>query len=243
MIRSIIIVTLLIPFLIIAFPFCLVGVLIGKWSPKIQFGLAKIITKLASNIFFFVAHSEIILKGQENLPRDCAVLFVGNHKSYIDIPLMIKYVPFPLAFISKVEVKKIPLFSNIMTLLGCLFMDRENLRQSLGIIKEGIAKLERGESLLIFPEGTRSRSNELLTFKQGSLKLAEKSHSVVVPFAIKGTNSVFGDNGFKIKTDKIWLTFGEPIQLDNLSPEEQKKSATYVQHIIQGLYDEMIEPA
>lgn len=239
MIRAIIIITLFIPYLIIVYPLCLLGFLVGMLSPKFRYNIAKGITKFASNIFFMISSSKIKVIGLENIPKNGAVLFVGNHKSYIDIPLLIKFVPQPLAFIAKSSLKKAPLFNVIMTLLGCLFIDRENIRQSLEIIKEGIAKLTRGESLLIFPEGHRSKTAELLAFKQGSLKLAEKSHVPVIPFAIHGTDETFGNNGFRVKPSPIQLTFGAPILLDALSPEDFKKSATYVQQIVQNMYTTM----
>lgn len=239
MIRSIIIMTLFIPYLIICYPLCLLGFLVGKVLPKFRYDLAKGITKFASIIFFLISSAHVEVKGLENIPKDQAVLFVGNHKSYIDIPMIIKYVPQPLAFIAKSSLKKVPLFNTIMSLLGCLFIDREDIRQSLVIIKQGIAKLERGESLLIFPEGKRSKSPELLPFKQGSLKLAEKSHVAIIPFAIQGTENIFGNNGFKVKAARAWLTFGSPIQLGELSPEDLKKSATIVQEIIQNMVYDM----
>lgn len=235
MLRAIIIIVLFVLYLILVFPLCLLGFLVGLGFPKLRYELAKYITKIASSLFFLASSSKISVEGRENIPKNQAVLFVGNHKSYIDIPLMIKYVPQPLAFIAKSSLKKVPLFNTVMTLLGCLFIDRQNVRQAIGIIKQGIEKLEHGESLLVFPEGSRSKTSELLPFKQGSLKLAEKSHVAIIPFAIVGTDDILGKNGFKITPSQVYLTFGQPINLDHLSPEDFKKSASYVQQIIQNM--------
>lgn len=240
MLRSIIIVILLIPYSIIAIILSLFGLFVGLFSSTLRFQIAKGLTKAASNLFFIFSGADLNIKGLNNIPKDGAVLFVGNHKSYIDIPLMIKYVNSPLAFIAKDNLKKVPILNLIMMVLGCLFLDRENVRQALVVIKAGIKKLEHGESLLIFPEGTRSKTDDLLPFKQGSLKLAEKSHVPIVPFALKGTNDVFGNNGFKTKPEKVWLTFGSPIYLDQLEPDTRKRSASYVQNIISEMYHTMV---
>lgn len=239
MLRTIIIVILLIPYSVFAIILSIFGLFAGLFSSKVRFGIAKGLTKAASNIFFVISGAELNIKGLKNIPNEGAVLFVGNHKSYIDIPLMIKYVDSPLAFIAKANLKKVPILNLIMMVLGCLFLDRDNVRQALVVIKAGIKKLEHGESLLIFPEGTRSKNDDLLPFKQGSLKLAEKSHVPIIPFALKGTEDVFGSNGFKTKPEKIWLTFGSPIYLDQLDQDTRKRSAAYVQNIISDMYHAM----
>lgn len=240
MFRAIVILVLFIIFLIVTFPIVLLGFLVGKVSMKLRYKIARGIARFASNAFFTLSSAKIKVTGLDNIPQSGeAVLFVGNHKSYIDIPLLIKYIPFPLAFIAKVDLKKAPFISQVMILLGCLFMDRGDVRQSLVIIKEGVNKLKRGESLLIFPEGTRSKTDTLLPFKQGSLKLAEKSNVLIIPFALKGTEELFGNHGFRVTPSNVWLTFGQPIDLSQMSIEEKKKSAHYVQEIIQGMYIQM----
>ncbi|PKM52617.1 MAG: 1-acyl-sn-glycerol-3-phosphate acyltransferase [Firmicutes bacterium HGW-Firmicutes-7] len=240
MIRAIVVLVLFIIFLIVTFPIVLFGFLVGTVSMKLRYKIARGIACFASNVFYTFSGSNITVNGLENVERNGkAVLFVGNHKSYMDIPLLIKHIPYPLAFIAKVDLKKVPFVSQVMTLLGCLFMDRANVRQSLEIIKEGVTKLKRGESLLIFPEGTRSKSNTLLPFKQGSLKLAEKANVLIIPFALKGTDELFGNHGFRITPSNVSLTFGAPIDLSQMSIEEKKKSAHYVQEIIQAMYLEM----
>ena len=242
MFRAIVILILFAIFLLVTFPITLIGFLVGKVSMKLRYKIARGIASFASNAFFILSGAKITVTGLENVPQsNQAVLFVGNHKSYMDIPLLIKHIPFPLAFIAKVDLKKVPFVSQVMILLGCLFMDRGDVRQSLEIIKEGVNKLKRGESLLIFPEGTRSKTDTLLPFKQGSLKLAEKSNVLIIPFAIKGTDELFGNHGFRVTPTNVWLTFGKPIDLSQMNLEEKKKSAHYVQEIIQNMCLEMNE--
>lgn len=240
MLRAIIIITLVAIYLVITLPLVLIGFIIGLFSPKTRFKIAMGIARFASNSFFILSGAKITVTGLENIPKDnSAVLYVGNHRSIIDIPLMLKYVPYPLAFIAKNELMKMPLLNIVMILLGCLFMDRKNLRQSIHIIKLGIKKLEKGEALLIFPEGTRSKEEEILPFKQGSLKLAEKANVPIIPFAVKGTDEVFGKYGFRVKPKNIYLSIGAPIYLNQLSDEVKKRSANYTRDIIQDLYSKL----
>jgi len=241
MIRATIIFVLFILYLLATFPLSLVGLLLKPVSPKTSRWIGKFIAGLAGTLFFILSGAHVKISGLENVRpfKKDAVLFVGNHKSYIDIPLLARYIPFPVAFVAKHVLKKVPLISQVMILLDCLFLNRQDVRQAMEIIKAGILKLKKGESVLIFPEGTRSKDDVILPFKQGSLKLAEKAQVPIIPFALKGTEELFGAHGFKVKSSSVWLTFGEPIYLDQLPSDEQKKSAQYVYTIVQEMYNEM----
>ncbi len=237
MIRAIIVVVLLIPFIAIVLPIMGLGFLLGLINKKIQYWIAYLIGFICSYLFYLINGAKITVSGLENIPRDgTTVLFVGNHRSYIDIPLLARYVPFPIAFIGKKSLLKFPFLNILMVMMGCLFLDRDDVRKAFETIKRGISKLERGESLLIFPEGTRSKTGDFLPFKQGSLKLAEKAHVPVLPFSLKGTNDVFGDHGFRLKPNRIWLTFGPIIYLDRIDEADRKQSAAYVQGIIEEMH-------
>ncbi len=241
MIQAIILLILFILFLLLTFPLVLIGFLVGGFSMKLRYKISHFIGVLAGTLLFIVTSSKVEVKGLENIPLNTGkgYLFVGNHKSAMDIPLLAKYIPFPIAFIAKASLKKVPFISQVMILMDCLFLQREDVRQAVEIIKAGVIKLQRGESLVIFPEGTRSRGEALLPFKQGSLKLAEKSNSPIIPFALKGTEDLYGKNGFKVKSARIQLSFAAPIYLDTLNDEDKKKSAQYVQQIVQQMYSEM----
>lgn len=241
MIRASIIFILFIIYLLVTFPLSLIGLLLKPLFPKASQWIGKFIASLAGIAFFILAGANISILGIDHVRglRKEAVLFVGNHKSYIDIPLLARYIPFPVSFVAKLALKKVPLISQVMVLLDCLFLDRQDVRQAMEIIKTGINKLKKGDSIIIFPEGTRSKNDVILPFKQGSLKLAEKAQVPIIPFALKGTEELFGTHGFRVKPSNVWLTFGEPIYLDQLNIEDQKKSAQYVHGIVQEMYDQM----
>jgi 1-acyl-sn-glycerol-3-phosphate acyltransferase len=181
-----------------------------------------------------VTGSKVEVKGLENIPKDQAVLFVSNHQSNFDIPLLMGYLNKPMGFISKVELSKIPIVRQWMENMNCVFMDREDRRQSLQAIKDGIAKLQNGHSLVIFPEGTRSKGDKMGEFKSGSFHLALKSGVSIVPLRINGTYNILESNGNRIKPANISLEAFPPVDPAELGLTDPKAISSYVQQIIEG---------
>jgi len=151
--------------------------------------------------------------GRERIPRDQAVLYVGNHRSFFDILIIYTLVPDLTGFVAKKEMEKIPLLSNWMRNVNCLFLDRENIREGLKAIMEGVDHVKNGISVWIFPEGTRNDAEnylDLMPFKEGSLKIAEKTGCPVVPVAITGTAEAFESHYPRICSSQVTIEFGEP---------------------------------
>ena len=140
--------------------------------------------------------STIHVKGLEHIPEKGPVLIVSNHQSYFDIPLLVKTIPLPMGFVAKLELKKLPVINRWMDLIECSYIDRKDMRQSLRAIKQAQKSLESGQSMVIFPEGTRSRKEAITAFKPGSLKLAQKSGVPILPVAISGSWQIFESTGY-----------------------------------------------
>ncbi|SES08440.1 lysophospholipid acyltransferase family protein [Salisediminibacterium halotolerans] len=161
-----------------------------------------------------LAGGTVHVNGAANIPKDEPVLFVANHQGNFDIPVLLAHTGRKIGFISKMEVKKIPLIRAWMEHLDCVFIDRKNRRQAIGALLEGAEKLEGGRSLIIFPEGTRSKGGPVNTFKKGSFKMAEKSKATIVPVAIDGTYTMMEANENHIITPgEVQVTFLEPIRI------------------------------
>jgi len=225
---------------IITLPFSLISFLVGRFNKKFQYKFGYWILSPLSKAFYKINGAQLVVTGQELIPKGEPVLFVGNHKSFIDIPLLLGYTHRPIAFVAKESLKKTPMINFWMFQIGCLFLNRTNLRKGVATIKEGIQMLKDGHTLVIFPEGTRSLTDELLPFKPGSLKLATKSGVRVVPFGIKGTDNVFENNGVKFKKAPVQLAFGAPIDLNAIEADGTISSADYVEKIIKDLRSEMV---
>ena len=136
-------------------------------------------------------------RGWTNIPKDTACVFVGDHRSYYDIPLLLAGLDRPHGILAKEEPGKIPLLNRWMKLLGCVFVQRDDVRASVRALNDATAIVESGRSFVIFPEGTRYKGEEggAGEFKQGAFRIAVKTGAPVVPVAITGARALFENNG------------------------------------------------
>lgn len=188
---------------------------------------------LHSTVFYWAkqvlkkAGVKVEAKGVENVP-DGACCFVANHQGNFDILAILASIDKPMGFIAKKEMAKTPLISRWMRNIRCVFIDRENVRESLKAINEGADNLKNGYSMVIFPEGTRSKSHNIGEFKKGSLKMATKAKVPIVPITIDGSYKIFEEHNGWLRKGEIKLTIEKPIYLEKLSQEEQKNLAEIV---------------
>ena len=171
----------------------------------------------------FFAGTKIEVRGVDNIPKDEAVLYVGNHRSYFDIIITQTLAKNPMAFVAKKEFLKYPLLHYYMTDIGCLYLDRENPRQAMKTINEGTKRLEQGLSLGLFPEGTRNHGKELLPFKEGGYRMAEKSGRAIVLMAMTGIDDIFENNHHLLKSRKVIVEFAPPVYPSKLEKAERKE--------------------
>lgn len=177
--------------------------------------------------------------GYENIPQDEPILFVSNHRSYWDILVLHNTIKRPLGFVAKIEMKKFPILNWWMSDIGCVFLNRDDPREGLKAIHKGIDNLKAGHNMVICPEGTRNHNAEMLPFKEGSLKMAEKSKCRIVPVALIGTDDLLENNkGFTMKKGKVIVSFGKPLSITDIPEEYKKKHAAYVQTIVKSMLDE-----
>ncbi|MDM5154793.1 lysophospholipid acyltransferase family protein [Bacillus sp. DX1.1] len=179
-----------------------------------------------------VTGSTVQVNGLENVPQDKPVLVVSNHQSNMDIAVLLGYLNKPIGFVSKAEIKKFPLVPTWMELMNCVFMDRSNRRQSLQAIKDGIEFLKQGHSIVIFPEGTRSKGNEMGEFKAGSFHLAVKAGVAILPVTVNGTYKMFEANGNRMKPANATITISKPITAEQYESMDIKELTKYTQDVI-----------
>lgn len=199
----------------------------------------KYIYKVVSTWSRFVMNisgAKINVIGLENLPENQTILFISNHQSNFDIPLLLSSINIPKGFIAKKELERWPFISPWMKYINCIFMDRDSLRKSAESIVEGINLLKSGYSMVIFPEGTRSKGKTIDEFKGGSFKLATKSKCLIVPLTINGTYKLLESNNNMIKGADIELVIHPPIDTTKLSKEELESLPETVQSIISSKY-------
>ncbi|GFH94579.1 1-acyl-sn-glycerol-3-phosphate acyltransferase [Lachnospiraceae bacterium] len=237
MIRLIFVLLFVFLFLILSMPLMLAEWIIGKYKPSLRDRSSLAIVNWAFRCVIFLSGTRVIVKGEENVPKDTAVLYVGNHRSYYDIILTYVRVPRPTGYVAKLEMLRYPLLNVWMHFLHCLFLDRNDLKKGLKTILKGVEKVKSGISICIFPEGTRNGTDQdFLPFHEGSFKIAEKAGAPIVPITMSGTNAIFEDHLPRIKKQTVIIEYGKPIHIQELDRETRKNLSGYVQKIMAEAY-------
>lgn len=238
MMRTIVLVISLGLFFIVTLPLDLVLLVLRKINRDKAVSISQAIVRWIFRLFLTIVGADITVDGLENLPEDEAVLFVGNHRSYFDILVTCIYIKSGVGYVAKKEMEKIPLLNFWMRNINCLFLNRTDIKEGLKTILEGVQLLKDGNSIFIFPEGTRSKEEGMLPFKKGSTKMAEKAKCKIIPVAISGTADIFENNHALLVTPaKVFVSFGEPVDLTQLEKEEKRYLGEYLQNKIQEMLD------
>ena len=238
--RTISVVLFVVLFLILSIPIMLAEWIIGKFNQDLRDKSSLRIVQWAFRCVLFLSGTEITVIGEENVPKDEPVLYIGNHRSYFDVVITYARVPRLCGYISKKEIDRIPLLHIWMRYLHCLFLDRDNIREGLTVILNAINKVKTGISICIFPEGTRNPGSGLMDFKEGSMKIAEKSGCPIIPVAMTGTAEIFEKHVPWVKRSHVTVTFGEPIDVASLDRQQKKFLGAYTrERILEMLPEEM----
>jgi 1-acyl-sn-glycerol-3-phosphate acyltransferase len=147
---------------------------------------------------------------------------MSNHVSSVDIWAIFLAVPIPLRFIAKKQLGQIPLFGWAMRAGRFIFIDRQNAASARRTIDHAAERIRGGSSVVIFPEGTRSRDGKLGPFKKGGFHLAINSGAEVVPVAIRGTREVMPRGSLLIRPGDVSIEIGEPISTQGLGPDDRQ---------------------
>ena len=238
MIRLIFVALFLVIFLILSIPVFLIEWLIGKVNPHARDISSLRIVQGAFYVIAFLSGCHVTVKGMENVPKDEAVLYIGNHRSYFDVVLTYARCPGLTSYMAKKEVARVPLLSTWMRFLHCLFLDRKDIKQGLKTILAAIDLIKNGISVCIFPEGTRStgpEQTELLPFHEGSFKVATKTDCLIVPMAITNTSRIFEDHIPFIRSTDVVIEYGKPFRPSELTKEQKKGIGGYTRGVIQKM--------
>lgn len=223
---------------ILLLPVLLLCLLVGLFSTRAKRKVTMFFIRIWARLTMFLAGEKVEVIGREKIPTDKAVLFVGNHNSFFDILTFYGYTPIPVGFVAKKEIGMIPIMSWWMMCVGCLFLDRSSPKAGLKTINKGVEMIKKGDSMFIFPEGTRSKDGTLGHFKPGSLRLAEKSGCPIIPVAMTNTAKVFEGNGYRMHGAKCKMIFGDPIYQEDLPKDSKTACAEFVKAKVQALLDE-----
>ena len=175
---------------------------------KITFVFSKVFSK----VILLIAGVRVNTHGKELLDKKENYIFISNHQSYFDIPILMQAVPNNLRFIYRSSLTRIPIFGWGMYLSGYIPINRENPREAIKSLRKASEKIKKGISVVVFPEGTRSTDGELGVFKRGMFVLAEEANVKLVPTSITGSYKILPRNKFKISSGIVNVVFNKPIE-------------------------------
>lgn len=179
----------------------------GTFAYRISRFWARVILKLSG--------IRLKVQGLEGLDPNRQYIFIANHQSYIDIPALAQALPqFQLRWIAKKELFWIPLFGWILWTSKHIIVDRSSLSRAMNSLKKARERIEKGISVVIFPEGTRSHCGDLLPFKRGGFLLAFKSKTPIVPVTIKGSGAIWSRGDWRIRSGEIEIVVSKPVPVD-----------------------------
>lgn len=238
MIRIILALLFLILFLILGIPVLIVEWVIGKFNKHASDISSLRIVQWAFRVILFISGTKVTVIGEENVPTDKAVLYICNHRSYFDIVITYSRCKRLTGYIAKDNMEKVPLLNIWMRRLYCLFLNRTDMKEGLKTILMGIDQLKNGISMCIFPEGTRNKSTDqmdMLPFKAGSFKMAEKSGCPIIPMAITNSADILENHFPFVRKTHVILQYGKPILPNELSKEDKKKLSSLVQEEVRTM--------
>lgn len=237
--RTIITVLYIFLFLILGLPVLGIEWIISKFNKAHADMVQLRIVQWGLKCVAFISGVKLTVIGEENVPRDEPVLYIGNHRSFFDVVVTYSRCPGLTGYIAKDGVNKVPIFRIWMKRLHCIFLKRDDMKEGLKVILKAIEYVKSGISICIFPEGTRNKDRDnptsLLPFKEGSFKIASKTGCKIVPMALIGTADILENHFPWIHSTDIKLIYGEPIDVSALDKDQQKHVGAYCQTVVNEL--------
>jgi len=183
--------------------------------------LVLALARLWSRVILGVPGVKLEVKMRAPLEPGRPYVFMPNHASMVDIWAVFVAIPASFRFIAKKQLASIPLFGWAMAAGRFIFIDRQNAASARRTMDEASRRIRAGQSVVIFPEGTRTRDGRLMPFKKGGFHLAIDSGAAVVPVAIKGSREVMPRGAALIRAGTVTLEVDAPIPTTGLTTSDR----------------------
>ncbi len=193
----------------------------------------KLIACIWGKAILFISRVKVTVKGLSNISLDSSYVYMPNHESIYDIPVILGYLPVQFRWLAKAELFKIPIFGSAMRSAGYISIDRKNHNSAISSLNKAAAIIkEKDISIVIFPEGTRSVDGKIGKFKKGGFFLAINSGVPIVPVIIHGTRKIALKKSLSIKSGKVTLEILKPIKTTEYTRENKDELLNKIRDII-----------
>ena len=185
-----------------------------------------------SPVILAISMVRVKASGLNNILDEPAI-YAANHASQLDIPIMCTRVNRPMFFIAKIELKKVPILSQYIKVVGMILVDRKNRERAMAIMRTAIQDIQGGKSIAAFPEGTRTKTGELLPFKKGIFTIAKEGRIPIVPIAIVGSAKALASGSFFIRPATVELRILPALNSDEFFNMSIEEMANHTRSLIQ----------
>ena len=196
-----------------------------------------IIARIWARGILFVSRIKVTVNGLTNIDPTQSYVYMSNHQSNFDIPVLLGCLPVQFRWLAKAELFKIPIFGRAMRGAGYVKIDRFNQESAFESINEAGAKIKNGVSVMIFPEGTRSRDGKIKSFKKGGFFMAVNAGVPIVPIILKGTWDIMDKSSLKINTGEVSLNIETPIATTDYNLENKDDLINSVHAVIRDGFE------
>jgi 1-acyl-sn-glycerol-3-phosphate acyltransferase len=200
-------------------------------------GILFVLGHLGARLALKLAGIKVVVRGREHLTPERAVVFCANHQSNVDPPVLFTVLHRRLHILYKAELSKLPLLGRVFVIGGFVPVERDNREAAMASITRGAQAIREGKSFLIFPEGTRSRTQQLLPFKKGGFIMALQAEAPIVPVAIEGGRAAMRRGSRLVWPAVVTVTIGRPVETRGLSVDDRDRLIEEVRSAIQRMLD------
>jgi len=196
-----------------------------------------IIARIWAKSILFVSGIRVDVEGLANIEPSKSYIYMSNHRSNFDIPVLLGCLPIQFRWLAKAELFKIPIFGRAMSAAGYVKIDRSDRKSAFESIEQIAAKLKNGVSVMIFPEGTRSEDGKVKPFKKGGFVMAVDTGVPIVPVILRGTRSIMTKGSWRINPGDVTLSIEKPIDTTGYTRDTKEDLIKTVRSVICEVFE------
>ena len=195
------------------------------------------VARICAKCILAVSNINVTVKGLSNLNRTGSCIYMPNHVSNFDIPVLQAYLPVQFKWLAKAELFKIPIFGYAMKRAGYISINRFDRKAAIQSLNKASEIIRNGTSVIIFPEGTRSQNQHVQSFKKGGFILAVDSGVPIIPVIIHGTWTIMQKKHILVRPGNVVLEIKKPINTSDYTRETKDDLMEKVRNIVLDSYD------